>query len=118
MEQSLKAELESLGINVDTALSRFMGIDSILLKSLKLFLADTNIETFQTALENNNAEQAYHAMHTIKGVCGNLSMDRLFDLSAELCALLRQNELEQTKEKFAEFKQEYYTVAEGLKKWI
>lgn len=118
MEEPLKTALESLGINVDTALSRFMGIDSILLKSLKLFLADTNIETLQTALENNNAEQAYHAMHTIKGVCGNLSMDKLFNLSAELCVLLKQNELEKAKEKFAVFKKEYFTVAEGLQKWI
>lgn len=118
MEQSLKAELEALGINVDTALSRFMGIDSILIKSLKLFLADTNIETFQTALEGNDAKQAYHAMHTIKGVCGNLSMDKLFALSAELCVLLAENDVKSAKEKFAVFKQEYFTMTEGLKKWI
>lgn len=118
MEPVIKNELEKLGINVESALARFMGIESIFFKSLKLFLSDTNLEIAQNALQNEQGEEAYKAMHTIKGVCGNLSMEKLFNLSEELCSLLKNSDLAAAKEKFPKFLQEYKTLTEGLQKWI
>lgn len=118
MEQTKKEQLEALGINVDSALTRFMGLETLLIKSLTLFASDTTIETLKTAMQNNDAQSAYNAVHTIKGICGNLSMDALFLQAAKLCELLSAQDTETAKAKVPEFIQNYEAMLEGIKKWM
>ena len=40
-------------------------------------------------MENKNYEDAFRSAHTLKGVCQNLSFDRLYEVSNELTELLR-----------------------------
>ena len=40
-------------------------------------------------MENGNYEDAFRSAHTLKGVCQNLSFDRLYEVSNELTELLR-----------------------------
>ena len=40
-------------------------------------------------MENKNFEGAFRGAHTLKGVCQNLSFDRLYEVSHELTELLR-----------------------------
>lgn len=118
MENTKKEQLEALGINVDSALSRFMGLEALLIKSLTLFTSDTTVETLKSAMLGNDLETAYAAAHTIKGMCGNLSMDSLYSKAAELCALLSAKDGQAAQAKFPAFIQEYDCVLEGVKKWI
>lgn len=118
MEKTKKEQLEALGIDVDSALTRFMGLEALFAKSLSLFIADTSIETLKAAMQANDLEKAYAAAHTIKGVCGNLSMDGLYSKAAELCTLLTAKNGQAAQEKFPSFIQEYDNVLEGIKKWI
>ena len=42
-----------------------------------------------SSLEEKNYEEAFRAAHTIKGVCQNLSIDKLQASSSRLCESLR-----------------------------
>ena len=46
-------------------------------------------------MENKNFEGAFRGAHTLKGVCQNLSFDRLYEVSHELTELLRDRTGEQ-----------------------
>ena len=46
-------------------------------------------------MENKNYEDAFRSAHTLKGVCQNLSFDRLYEVSNELTELLRDRTGEQ-----------------------
>ena len=45
------------------------------------FLEDQSYLQLKQALENKNYEDAFRSAHTLKGVCQNLSFDRLYEVS-------------------------------------
>ena len=53
------------------------------------FLDDGSFTLLQASLAEKSYEEAFRAAHTIKGVCQNLSMDRLQSSSSRLCEALR-----------------------------
>ena len=69
------------------------------LPSLKLiekfigrFLEDKSFETLCAEMEGGNRKEAFHAAHTLKGVCANLGFTRLLDSAARLTEELRPGE--------------------------
>ena len=46
-------------------------------KFVLLFLKDTSYQDMLQAWEQGNLETAFRAVHTLKGVCMNLSFDKL-----------------------------------------
>ena len=44
------------------------------------FLEDQSYLQLKQALENKNYEDAFRSAHTLKGVCQNLSFDRLYEV--------------------------------------
>lgn len=53
------------------------------------FLKDSSFANLTKALEVGNAEEAFRAAHTLKGICLNLGFDKLYEVSAELTEMLR-----------------------------
>ena len=53
------------------------------------FLDDGSFELLLRSMEEENWEEAFRAAHTIKGVCQNLSIDKLQASSSRLCESLR-----------------------------
>lgn len=80
MDAWKKERLIDAGIDVDGALERFMGNDALLDRFLGKFLGDTNYALLSEAIETADPDKALTASHTLKGVCGNLSMPELFRL--------------------------------------
>ena len=89
MDQEKQKCLESVGIDVQGALGRFMNNEMLLERFLKKFLDDPNYGKLKEAQAAGDREGAVAASHSMKGVCGNLSMTSLFDLLATQVALLR-----------------------------
>ena len=75
---------EAIGGNYEEVLGRLQSEALIRRFTLK-FLE----EQLKQALENKNYEDAFRSAHTLKGVCQNLSFDRLYEVSNELTELLR-----------------------------
>ncbi|MBQ8434719.1 MAG: Hpt domain-containing protein [Oscillospiraceae bacterium] len=84
-------ELIALGINLDEALERFMGKQSIYDKMLKkLPKAIEQYQVLECFLEGDY-EKAVANAHTLKGATGNLSVTPLFTAYTEIVDNLRAN---------------------------
>ena len=94
VKEEKKQKLIDIGINVDEALERFMGNDALLEKFLGKFAQDTNYQKLGEAVAAQDKELALTASHTLKGVCGNLSMQKLYQLFAEQVRLFRADDWE------------------------
>lgn len=79
---------KAIGGNYEAVLGRLHGEALIQRFTLK-FLEDQSYLQLKQALENKNYEDAFRSAHTLKGVCQNLSFDRLYEVSNELTELLR-----------------------------
>ena len=55
--------------------------DALIEKFLIKFLADESYTNIFKNLEAQNLEEAFRAAHTLKGVCQNLGLDRLYKSS-------------------------------------
>lgn len=61
-------------------------------KFVLLFLKDRSYQAFLEAWEQEDGEAAFRAVHTLKGVCMNLSFDSLYHVSSEMTEYLRVND--------------------------
>lgn len=86
-------QLEAGGIDVDQALERVMGNEALLERLLGKFLDAPQYHALCAALERGDPEQAAAAAHTMKGMCGNLSMTELFRLFTMQVETLRGGDL-------------------------
>lgn len=91
MEQAKRDALALGGIQADDALERFMGSEALLVRFLKRFLEDSTYDSLRQAVEAGDWQQTLTASHTLKGMCGNLSMTELYDLFTRQVALLRED---------------------------
>ena len=88
-----KSHLTAAGIDISDALPRFMGNEALLERFLKKFLQDENYRRLQDAVRDGNLEGAITASHTLKGLCGNLSLSRLYSLFARQVDFFRSDGL-------------------------
>lgn len=85
---------KAIGGNYEAVLGRLHSEALIQRFTLK-FLEDQSYLQLKQTLENKNYEDAFRSAHTLKGVCQNLSFDRLYEVSHELTELLRDGTGEQ-----------------------
>ena len=64
---------------------------SIITKFAKKFIDDASYSNLENAMTQNNAEEAFRAVHTLKGICLNLGFDTLYKASFELTEKLRDD---------------------------
>lgn len=94
MDAMRKQKLAEAGIDVDSALERFMNNEALLEKFLAKFPADPNHGALTAAIAAGDREGALAAAHTMKGVCGNFSMTALFELLTRQVAAFRADDWE------------------------
>ena len=71
---------KAIGGNYEAVLGRLHSEALIQRFTLKFF-EDQSYLQLKQALENKNYEDAFRSAHTLKGVCQNLSFDRLYEVS-------------------------------------
>lgn len=110
---------EELGSDFDKVLSRLVS-EALVKKFALKFLDDPSfgqLEKLETALADKDAETAFRAAHTLKGICLNLGFDNLFAPSQELTEKLRgATTIEGTDELFAAVEKEYDRTCGALRK--
>lgn len=114
MEDAMRTELIEAGIDVDEVLERFMNNEGLLKRFLKKFLEDPNYRNLQSALERKDMDTAATAAHTLKGVCGNLSMTELFMLLTRQVDLLRRGDWEEARALMIQIAPAYEKVCRGI----
>ena len=81
--------LRAAGVDVEDALARMMGSEALLERLLRKFADDESCARLLEAAEKDDAEAGLAAAHALKGVSGNLSLTRVYELTARQCELIR-----------------------------
>ena len=110
--------LTGAGIDVESAVRRFMGNEALYAKMLRKFLDDKNYENLTEAISLDNRSDALAASHTLKGLCGNLSMDRLFKLFTEQVVLFRAEKWDEAYGMMPEISENYAEIIGAIKAWL
>lgn len=79
---------EAMGGDYQEVISRLRS-DRLVQKFVLKFLDDKSFELFCSSMESKNYEEAFRAVHTIKGICQNLGFKRLQKSSSEMSDALR-----------------------------
>ena len=103
----------AIGSDFQSVAKRFGNNSAILTRFVLKFLSDESFRTLRTALEKDDAESAFYAAHTLKGICSNLGFDRLFEKSSAVTEMLRRKETESAKVEFAGLEQEYNKIVQS-----
>lgn len=115
MDMEKRDRLIAAGIDLNSALERMMGNDALLERFLKRFLDDANYGRLSAAIEAGDAGAALTASHTLKGVCGNLSMQILFDLLTRQVAALRADDFADAAALMPEITAAYTQVTDAIR---
>lgn len=114
-EMNLEECYNKIGANYRDLLQR-LGSKEFAELFAKKFLDDDSFSNLEKALAAQNAEDAFRAVHTLKGVAQNLSLDNLYRVSFELTENLRGLKINaETQGLFAAVKTEYDVTVAALK---
>ena len=105
---------EELGSDFDKVLSRLVS-EALVKKFALKFLDDPSFGQLETALADKDAETAFRAAHTLKGVCLNLGFTSLYKVSAELTEVLRGRETAGSDELYKQVKEQYIILTDAIK---
>lgn len=85
---------KAIGGNYEDVLGR-LNNEALIRKFALMFLEDSSYMQLKQTMADKNYEEAFRSAHTLKGVCQNLSFDRLYEVSHNLTELLRDRTGEQ-----------------------
>lgn len=80
---------EKMNGNYSEISARLVNDDKIM-KFLNMFLQDTTFSELCTKMEAQSYMEAFHAAHTLKGLCQNLALSGLLEPVATLTECLRE----------------------------
>ena len=86
---TVKECYEAFGGNYDEVFSR-LRTDERIARFLQKVVDDGSYKLLTDSVATNNVDEAFREAHTLKGVCGNLSISRLGESSTALCEYLRE----------------------------
>ena len=116
---TVKECYDAMGADYEDVMRR-LRTDERVKKFLLKILDDKTFHLLNQSMEEQNMDEAFRAAHTLKGVCQNLSLTRLYGSSNQLSEQLRENReySQKVEELVAQVKEDYdITIASitGLK---
>lgn len=102
------------GIDFNQGLRRFSNNKEMYEGCLQKFLQDPNFDGLAAALEQKDADAAFRFAHSLKGVAGNLSLQKLYLAVTPLVEELRVGHLEQAAALFEPVRENYAQVISAL----
>ena len=109
------------GVDVKDGMGRFVGKLDLFVKIFRKYDDDNNMDLLRDAMEAGNVDAAFSAAHTLKGVCGNLSMKRMFDIASEMTEFLREKDMDSARQMMPKLEEEHQkikTLLRYTKPWI
>ena len=104
---------EELGSDFDKVLSRLVS-EALVKKFALKFLDDPSFGQLETALADKDAETAFRAAHTLKGICLNLGFDNLYKASFDITEKLRGRDTEGCEELLAKVEEQYNNTVDAI----
>lgn len=84
--------VKEIKLNKEETLKRFCGNEALMRRFLLKFPNDTSIEQFRTAWQDKDYDLMQQTSHTLKGVCGNLGLQALYDSSFKINSALKKGD--------------------------
>ncbi len=106
------------GMDTDDLLKRLMGNAKLVNIFVGKFLVDKNYDTLVAAVAKGDREGAEAASHTLKGICGNLSLTSLYTQFTEQVRLMRAGEWEKAVAMMPEIEATYANTTFHLRQWM
>ena len=116
MPGMLQKELTDAGVDVAGIVEKLGMDDDMLLYFMKKFLNDTNYQQLLDAMREQDMEAALTFAHTLKGMTGNLGMNRLFQCLEKMVAIFRGQQTGNLEELMATVTVEYERICAVIKK--
>ncbi len=111
----LRTFYQEVGGDYDNVLGRFGGMESMVKRFLAKFGQDDSYQKLVDAVGAQDAKAVEAASHTLKGVCSNLGLERLQQLSEQILFHVRAGKpVEETAALLEPVKKEYALVMERL----
>lgn len=110
--------LTNAGVDVKGAIERFVGNEDLFARMLKKFLDEPSYNKLVAAIADNDRKEALAASHTLKGLCGNLSLTRLFELFSEQVALIRADEWDKAVGMMPDISKSYDEMTGAIRSWL
>lgn len=111
---NIKECYDSIGADFEDVLGR-LGSEKLIERFALKFLDDDIYNNLKEALAEKNAENAFRAAHTLKGVCLNLGLKNLYTVSSDLTEKLRGRSLDGADELFEKVREQYDITVNALK---
>lgn len=111
-------ELILAGVDVKDMMARFMDNEKLAKMIVTKFIQDQTYHQLCQAIAEGDMKGAEFACHTLKGITGNLSLKKLFDLFQEQLRLFRAGEAERAVAMMIPIGQTYEDALSHLKLWV
>ncbi len=111
-------ELINAGINMKSLKERLMGNVSLLERFLGKFINNTNYDSLLNAIDDENWEKACDSAHALKGMCGNLSLDELYELFSSQVTFFRAGEIESACALMKDISEKYENAITLISDWL
>ena len=112
---TVKECYESMESDYEGVIGR-IGSEGLIKRFVLKFLDDPSYLNLEKAIQEQNAEEAFRAAHTLKGICLNLGFDRLYKVSAELTEKLRESDLNGYEAVYGKVQDEYKNTIDAIRK--
>ncbi len=105
---------ESIGADFEVVFARMMKKEALVEKFAKKFLNDKSYSELLNAFEVGDADAAFRAAHTLKGVTMNLGFSNMYQPVSALTEIFRGGTLENAEAQLQELKEEYRKTIAAL----
>lgn len=79
------------------------------------FLDDKSFSLFEASMVKKDYSEALRAVHTLKGICQNLSFTRLFESSSLVTNALKENDWDKAVDMMPKLSKDYYETINVIK---
>lgn len=79
-------------------------------KFVNKFLDDKSFNLLEVSMSNKNYDEALRAVHTLKGICQNLSFTRLYESSNLMTKALKENDYNKAVDIMPQLSKDYYQI--------
>jgi HPt (histidine-containing phosphotransfer) domain-containing protein len=117
MEDTTRNALVNAGINLESALDRFMDDEEMYFEFLLQFLDENGLPALQKTVASGDVKNAFDAAHTLKGVCANLSIDVMSDIVEPMVETLRAGSMEGVEEGLQQLTAAYDAVSDVIRQY-
>ena len=116
MDKFVQTELEGAGVNVEETLRRFMNNEMLMIKFLRKFVDDENMNKLRTLIADKHSPEVLFVAPPLIGVSGNLGLIKLYEIFSRMCQDCRNDQYEDLDGLFAQAEANYSKVVEAIKK--